>query len=147
MKCKLLTVLAVSINCVHAANLSGQYLCNGYDTKDGVYSNDYVTLSQVKVHSHPNKDLYSYNFVLKDVKGVPEYTGFATSSGKNIAIYFENVNKVDPKTKEDKGVGIARVGDDVIRNKSGEFEQSITFSKFYFEPTYASDGSEVCKKL
>lgn len=147
MKCKLLAVLAVGINCVYATNLSGQYLCNGYDTKDGAYTNDYVTLSQVKEHSYPNKDLYSYNFVLKGEKGVLEYTGFATSNGKNIAIYFENVNKVDPKTKEDKGVGIARVSNNVIRNKSGKFEQSITFSKFYFEPTYPSDGSEVCKKL
>ncbi len=147
MKKSLLMVLLVSTKLIYAANLSGKYLCNGYDTKDGEYTNDYVTLNQVKEHSYPNKDLYSYNFILKDAKGVLQYSGFATSNGKNLAIYFENVNKADPKTKEDKGVGIATVNDSIARNKNGEFEQNITFSKFYFEPTYPSDGSETCKKI
>lgn len=142
MKKILLLNLLVCTSYVYAMDLSGKYLCEGYDTKDGIYSNDYVTLTQVREHSYPEKDVYSYNFALTDSKGALQYSGFASSHGLNLAIYFENINK-----SEDKGVGIARADDSIVRNKDGEFKHSITFSKFYFEPTYTSDGSESCKRL
>ncbi len=141
MKILLLNLLTI-VNIAQAIDLSGKYVCDGYDTKDGVYSNDYVTLISVKEHSYAEKDVYSYNFELKDSKGVLQYSGYATSHGLNLAIYFANVNKI-----EDSGVGIARANDSILRDKEGNFIHSTTFTKFYFEPQYTSDGSESCKKL
>jgi hypothetical protein len=145
MKITLLINLLIGVNFVYAINLSGKYLCNGYDTKDGPYSDDYVTLTQVKNHSYPEKDVYSYNFMLSDSKGALQYSGFATSHGRDLAIYFENMGS--KKNPNDRGVGIAKVNDSIVRNSKGQFEQSITFSKFFFEPNYTSDGSEFCKKV
>ena len=144
---KLLIAILFPATMSFAANLSGKYICDGYDTKDGAYKQDAVTLTAVKNHSFPNKDLYSYNFELKDQKGVLQYSGFATSNNNNLAIYFENVDKKNPKTKDDRGVGIAQVNNSLLRDSDGKFENVITFSKFYFEPDYSSDGSEICKKI
>jgi nitrous oxidase accessory protein NosD len=142
MKKILLLKLLALAGLVQAMDLSGKYLCDGYDTKDGAYTNDYVTLAKVSEHSYAEKDVYSYDFELKDSKGVLQYSGFASSRGSDLAIYFENV-----KNNKDKGVGIARADDSIIRDKDGKFKQSTTFTKFYFEPVYISDGSESCKKL
>ena len=57
-----------------------------------------------------------------------EYTGFATSNNNNLAIYFENVDKSNPKLKEDRGVGIAEVKNNFLRNSNGQFDNVITFS-------------------
>ncbi|MCC2624318.1 MAG: conserved hypothetical secreted protein [Burkholderiales bacterium] len=142
MKKVLLLSLFTCFGFVQAIDMSGKYLCDGYDTKDGAYTNDYVTLTNVKDHSYPEKDVYSYNFELKDSKGALQYSGFASSHGLNLAIYFENV-----KNNKDKGVGIARADDSIMRDKEGKFSHNTTFTKFYFEPVYISDGSESCKKL
>ena len=144
---KLLIAMLLPLGFSHAANVAGKYFCSGYDTQDGAYKHDFVTLIEVSEHSYPNKDLYSYNFELSDQNWELEYTGFATSNNNNLAIYFENVDKKNPKLKEDRGVGVAEVKNNFLRNANGQFDDVITFSKFYFEPNYPSDGSEVCKKI
>lgn len=127
---------------VQAIDLSGKYSCNGYDTKDGAYKNDVVILEKVGSHSHPEKDVFSYNFQLRE-NGRVKYSGSAASHGQNLAIYFENTDK----GSIDKGVGIARVDNSILRNEDGSFKQRVTFSKFYYEQAYDSDGSEFCTKL
>lgn len=146
MKAQLVALLFIGVNFAFAADLSGKYFCNGYDSKSGAYSSATLTLTQVKGHSYPNKDLYSYKADYKDVKGMITYAGSATSIGNNMAIYFENVNKVNPKIN-DKGIGMTKVYDSLERNSKGEFQHRTMLSTFYFEPTFTSDGSELCKKL
>lgn len=138
---KVMVLFLACINFAFAKNFSGSYDCSGYDTKDGAYSNDVVTLTEVKEHSFPDRDLYAYQFVLHDEKGKLLYSGEAASNGNSLAIYFANVDK---KSKSDHGVGIATVGDIISRDSSGNFVHKFNFNKFYYEPQYPSDGSETC---
>jgi hypothetical protein len=147
MKTKLLILSFIGLNFAVATDLSGQYFCNGYDSKGGAYSNYTLTLTQVKAHSYPNKDLYSYEAVYKNTNGAVTYSGSATSIGGNMAIYFENVNKTTPKTRSDKGVGMTKVYDSLERDNKGQFQHKTMLSTFYFETTFTSDGSELCKRV
>lgn len=130
-----------------AIDLSGRYLCTGYDTRDGSYGPDIVTLIKVSKNSYPDRDLYSYIFKLTDEKNMLQYMGYAVSNINALSIFFQNVDKKDAKTKNDYGIGTAIVAQKLERDKTGNFLNEISFSKFYFEPTYTSNGSEVCKKI
>lgn len=147
MKIILTTLLGLAFIQSFGIDLSGKYLCTGYDTKDGSYGPETATLSKVAQNSYPERDLYSYSFKLADEKGALQYSGYAVSNINALSIFFENVNKKDIKTKNDYGMGTAIVAQKLERDKTGKFINEISFSKFYFEPNYVSNGTEVCKKL
>jgi len=146
---KLILTALLGLGCISsfAIDLSGKYSCTGYDSKDGVYGTDTAILTKVDKNSYPERDLYSYTFNLKDEKGNPQYNGYAVSNINSLSIFFENVNKNTQKTKNDYGIGTAIISQKLERDKNGKFINEISFSKFYYEPNYVSNGTEVCKKI
>jgi len=126
-----------------ASDFSGNYLCHGYDTKDGDYEGDKLTLKSDPKHSYPTRNLYSYSFSLSETAtGKIVYSGSAVSIGSNLSIYFKNTDKAK---STDAGVGLAFVSSS-IRDKNGNFLPR-TIKKFYYEQTYVSDGSEECTEI
>jgi hypothetical protein len=143
MKRQLLFSIALtSFTLIYASDYSGTYLCTGYDTKLGAYGPDTVILSKIDKHSYPNKDLYSYKFELKDLR-FGDYVGNAVSNGNALAVYYANTEKSEPN---DKGLGVTTITNDIKRDKNGKFSHTVSFDKFYLEPTFVSDGSEHCIK-
>ncbi|MCC2644678.1 MAG: Uncharacterized protein K0R94_456 [Burkholderiales bacterium] len=126
-----------------AIDFTGKYLCSGYDTKDGAYTGDVLTLKLDAGHSYEKRDLYSYSFILSDAAtGKIVYNGSAVSVGSNLSIHFKNT---DPKKSTDEGVGLA-VASKITRDKNGNFMPS-KIQKFYYEKDYTSDGSEECTQI
>jgi hypothetical protein len=111
-------------------DLSGTYDCTGQDHQEGPYTG-VVTIELVRERSTGQHGAYLFRL---DVPGYGAYPGHAASRGRDMAIYFANV---DPTTK-DYGTGIAHFS----RNKAGKW----TFAKFYHGPEFKGGnfGSENC---
>lgn len=137
-----LTFSGLILNCF-ASDFSGNYLCHGYDTKDGYYDGDRLTLKIDPKHSYQARDLYSYSFNLSEAAtGKIVYDGSAVSVGSNLSIYFKNT---DTAKSADAGVGLASVSAS-IRDKNGNFLPR-KIKKFFYEKEYISDGSEECTEI
>lgn len=124
-----------------ALNLSGIYNCIGYGDKVGALQ------SQIVLTIDPKESIFSQNLVAyhysegadESVAGSFSYTGEAVANGNNVAFYFENI---DPKQKDDHGVGISFVSHDLDTNA----KNTTVIHKFYYAPAYegGANGSETC---
>jgi hypothetical protein len=120
--------------------LSGNYMCSGYDSHDGAYSNGKLTLTLDAKNSDFANNYGAYHVLLIESDGT-KYVGEIAASGNDLAIYFENT---DPSSQTDRGVGIAYVTHD----KDAHGNVQTEFHKFYYEPAYmgGGNGSDVCVK-
>ncbi len=143
---KIMNAEAMDLDPLH---LQGSYSCTGYDSNDGPYHNEpspQLTLTYIKSHSIPERQMASYEFKLT----VPDgslFTGIAALNGSALAIYFANN---DPLKWDDKGIGAAQIIREYIGvDARNEPEYKTIFSKFYYEPIYSKTGGhgvEVCIK-
>ena len=121
-------------------DLSGTYICSGYDSHDGGFTGSKLTLALDAKDSLPQDGYgaYHYNVV---TSGGTKYMGEASSSGNTLAMYFANTT---PNQQSDHGVSIGFVTHD--KNNSGQVQTQI--HKFYYEPEYegGGNGSETCVK-
>lgn len=123
-----------------ALNLSGKWMCQGYDMHDGAYKDATLTLTVDAKDSDFANNYGAYHFNLTEPDGTV-YLGEVAANGNTAAIYFKNTSL---KMSTDRGVGIA-----VITHDRDANNQVITvLHKFYYEPTYqgGGNGSETCVK-
>jgi hypothetical protein len=130
---KLLSVILLLMSSLSYAlpNISGEYNCKGDDSHDGKYTGT-VVLTLDSKNTIKQGSGYTFSLVEGSGSDINTYSGFAAFDGKHIAIYFANKDE----SKKDYGVGVATV----TGNK---------FTKFYYEPQYATSGStgiEACTK-
>lgn len=146
MKKILLSVMVIGLlNTAIAAtapmvDLSGTYLCNGYDSHDGPFKGSKLTLVLNAKNSIPADGYGAYAYSVVTATGT-QYTGEASSSGNTLAMYFANATKGQAS---DHGVAIGSVTYD--QNSSGQTQ--IQLHKFYYEPEYdgGGNGTETCIK-
>ncbi len=129
-------VISIIHTYIFAIDLSGKYICTGYDSKDGAMKGVIVTLKINSNNSDIIHDIYSYIFKMQHNDEL--YNGSAVSVGSSLAISFNNI-----KDKDDHGVGMATVNYDW--DNKGKI-QDIKLNKFYYEPNYISHGVELCIK-
>lgn len=122
--------LALAAPVFTGPDFTGVYDCTGQDNLEGPYTG-VVTIELVRERSTGPHGAYLFKL---EVPGYGAYPGHAASRGRDMAIYFANV---DPATK-DYGTGIAHFS----RNKAGKW----TFAKFYHEPEFKGGnfGMETC---
>ena len=141
MKIILIFILLFSlcVGNVFAEDISGKYNCHLNDHSDGLFDVTLVLKNNPQA-SFPKQSYMSYDFTFEftALGAIHTYEGFASAHGNNMAMYFESTG--DHKDPSDKGVGIASVS---------TIKDTITFSKFYYEPAYQGKvnyGFEECVK-
>jgi hypothetical protein len=112
--------LALAAPAFTGPDLSGIYDCTGQDHLEGPYTG-VVTIELVRERSTGPNGAYLFKL---EVPGYGAYPGHAASRGRDMAIYFANVDQAT----RDYGTGIAHFS----RNKAGKW----TFAKFYHEPEF-----------
>lgn len=122
-------------------NLSGKWMCQGYDMHDGAYKDATLTLTLDAKDSDFANNYGAYRFNLTEPDGTV-YLGEVAANGNTAAIYFKNTS---PKMPTDRGVGIAVITHDRDANN----QVTTVLHKFYYEPTYqgGGNGSETCVKM
>lgn len=122
--------LALAAPAFTGPDLSGIYDCTGQDHHEGAYTG-VVTIELVRERSTGPNGAYLFKL---EVPGYGAYPGHAASRGREMAIYFANVDQAT----RDYGTGIAHFS----RNKAGKW----TFAKFYHEPEFKGGnfGRETC---
>lgn len=115
-------------------DLSGSYVCKGFDHHDGKFSGILNLKRDNSVNDGKNAN-YKFNFTDDNGHKVI-YTGYATVSHNNspIAVYFSNV---DAKQKDDFGVATI-----IVDVKKGKF----ALHESYYQPTYygGNYGTKEC---
>ena len=121
-------------------NLSGTYLCSGYDSHDGSFSGSKLTLDLDSKNSQLNNGFGAYHYSVVTADGT-QYAGEAVSNGNTLAMYFANTTA---QGAADHGVSIGMVSHD--ENAQG-ISQTV-LHKFYYEPEYkgGGNGAETCIK-
>lgn len=125
---------------VDALNLSGKWICSGYDMHAGAYSDAEMTLSLDAKNSDFANNYGAYHFYWSSANGA-NYIGEVAASGNTAAVYFENTSQ---QMATDQGVGIATITHDRDANN----KVTTVLHKFYYEPSYegGGNGSETCVK-
>ena len=137
------TLILSSVGFAASANdplhLAGDWICQGYDSHDGAYKDDTLTLTLDEKNSDFKHNYGAYHFKLAG-EGVL-YLGEAVANGNMLAIYFANQAK---ESQTDHGVGIAMITHDL--NEKGI--SNAVLHKFYYESEYmgGGHGSETCVK-
>jgi hypothetical protein len=136
-KIKTTLIAMFCIGNVYSLNFAGTFTCTkGYDTKDGkVTSAASFVIKVDQANSDPKKDRYAYT--VKDIGNDIVYTATAISQGKNMAMYFQNIQSPE---KHDNGIELISAN----LNKSGKIK---SIYKIYYEPEYTSNGWEECNKV
>jgi hypothetical protein len=145
---KILAGAAVGLLLSHGAfasakdpmNLSGTYMCGGYDKHDGYLGNVKLIMAVDAANSDPQNGYISYHYNVTEADGT-NYAGAAVASGNTLAMYFVNQT---PGKSSDQGVSLGFISHD--QDTKGNTLTQI--HKFYYEPNYqgGGKGAELCTK-
>lgn len=129
--------LSAQENSINMSDLSGKYLCNGYDQQDKSLRGTTINLVLDKKNSLLQNNYVAYRLQWSApstfrVKGLPPNvgaTGAVAASGNSLAVYFKNTS---PKAPTDYGVLIGSATHD--QNEQGISHTILHL--FGYQPVY-----------
>ncbi len=136
----MISLLAVS-TVSFAIDLSGTYLCRGFDSQDGAIPPQKITIVEDKKASVPEIDFGAYSFSSEN------YKGYLAVQGNSYGIYFQKLSPKDEDAAKNYGVGTASITFE--QTKPNIYETVLTAS--YYQPEYkrsqnGGHGTAICRK-